>query len=61
MTDRGWDDARAAGLTTVIDLRNEMERGRTDVHPVLEREVSTGVTVVHTPTEDPDDQAFLVS
>lgn len=33
MTERGWADARAAGLTTVVDLRNDMERGRLPVHP----------------------------
>ena len=59
MTKRGWDDARAAGLTTIIDLRNEMERGRTDIHPLLDPDVMAGITVVHAPTEDPEDKEFL--
>jgi hypothetical protein len=59
MTDQGWTDARAAGLTTVIDLRNKMERGRADVHPVLATAATVGITVVHAPTEDPDDPEFL--
>jgi protein-tyrosine phosphatase len=59
MTNQGWVDARAVGLTTVIDLRNDMERGRTDVHPVLDPGVRDGIRVVHTPTEDPEDEEFL--
>ena len=59
MTDRGWDDARAAGLTTVVDLRNEMERGRTDDHPALADGAMSSVAVVHAPTEDPEDGEFL--
>jgi protein-tyrosine phosphatase len=59
MTDRGWDDARAVGLTTVIDLRNEMERGRTDAHPAVAAGAMAGVRVVHAPTEDPHDEQFL--
>jgi protein-tyrosine phosphatase len=59
MTDKGWDDARAVGVATVIDLRNEMERGRTDIHPVLDTDAMAGITVVHAPTEDPEDENFL--
>jgi protein tyrosine phosphatase (PTP) superfamily phosphohydrolase (DUF442 family) len=59
MTDRGWAQARAAGLTTVVDLRNDRERGRTDLHPVLAIDALAGVTVVHAPTEDPEDEEFL--
>lgn len=59
MTDKGWDDARAVGLTTVIDLRNEMERGRTDLHPELDTDAMADITVVHAPTEDPEDEEFL--
>lgn len=59
LTDQGWDDARATGLTTVIDLRNERERGRTDQHPVLDAQVPPGITVVSAPTEDPDDEEFM--
>ncbi|WP_395659018.1 tyrosine-protein phosphatase [Nocardioides sp.] len=59
MTSQGWAAARAAGLTTVVDLRNGVERRRRDVHPVLEPDAMAGVTVVHAPTEDPDDAEFL--
>ncbi|GAB3029486.1 protein-tyrosine-phosphatase [Nocardioides flavus (ex Wang et al. 2016)] len=59
VTDRGWADAKADGLTAVIDLRNEMERGRTDVHPTVAAGVMDGIDVIHAPTEDPEDEQFL--
>lgn len=59
MTGRGWDDARSAGVSTVVDLRNEMEHGRTDAHPVLAAGATVGITFVHAPTEDPSDADFL--
>ena len=59
LTSKGWDDVRAAGVATVIDLRNEMERGRSDGHPVLGPDDLAGITVVHAPTEDPNDEQFL--
>ena len=59
MTGRGWDDARAAGVTTVVDLRNEMELGQTSEHPVLGADATAGITVVHAPTEDPHDAEFV--
>lgn len=59
MTGAGWKDARGAGLTCVIDLRNEMECGRRPDHPVVEEEAMGGVTVVRAPTEEPDDPDFL--
>ncbi|GAA1128864.1 tyrosine-protein phosphatase [Nocardioides aquiterrae] len=51
ITGPGWAAARAAGLTTVVDLRNDVERA--DVRDV------DGVRIVHAPTEDPDDPDFL--
>ena len=59
MTSKGWDDARAAGVATIVDLRNEMERGRVEDHPVLDADAMAHVTVVHAPTEDPEDEQFL--
>lgn len=59
MTSQGWDDARAAGVTAVIDLRNDMERGRGEAHPVLDPGALAGFAVVHAPTEDPHDELFL--
>lgn len=61
MTVQGWGDARAAGVATVVDLRNERERGRGPDHPVLRDEAMAGVAVVHAPTEDPDDPDFLAA
>ena len=59
MTGRGWDHARQAGVTTVVDLRNEMELGRTTEHPVLDSGATAGITFVHAPTEDPHDAEFV--
>ena len=59
MTDRGWGEARAAGVMTVVDLRNEMEHGRTSAHPVIDALSTAGVTIVSAPTEDPTDAEFL--
>lgn len=51
ITDRGWAQARAAGLRRVVDLRNAVEREQ-----ALAPE---DVEVVHAPTEDPYDEEFL--
>lgn len=59
MTSKGWDEARAVGVATIIDLRNEMERGRSEDHPMLDPDDMADVTVVHAPTEDPEDEQFL--
>lgn len=59
MTDRGWGEARDAGVRTVVDLRNEMEHGRSGVHPVIDARATAGVTIVSAPTEDPSDALFL--
>ena len=59
MTDRGWGEARAAGVMTVVDLRNEMEHGRTRAHPAIDARSTAGVTIVGAPTEDPTDADFL--
>lgn len=59
MTAEGWRSARAEGLTCVVDLRNDAERGRGPDHPDIDAQAVGGVTVVHAPTEDPDDREFL--
>lgn len=59
MTDRGWDEARAAGVMTVVDLRNEMEHGRSRAHPAVGARSMAGVVIVSAPTEDPTDALFL--
>jgi protein-tyrosine phosphatase len=59
MTSAGWEAARAAGLSRVIDLRNEVECGRRPYHPIIEEEAMGNVIMVRTPTEEPDDPDFL--
>lgn len=59
LTEDGWRAARAAGITRVVDLRNDIERGRRAEHPVVAADAMSGIEVVHAPTEDPDDAAFL--
>jgi protein-tyrosine phosphatase len=59
MTTAGWRAARQAGLVRVVDLRNEIERGRQESHPVVDDSAFAGIDVVHAPTEDPDDPEFL--
>ena len=59
MTAAGWRAAREAGLVRIVDLRNEVERGRREHHPVVDETAMDGVEVVHAPTEDPDDPEFL--
>jgi protein-tyrosine phosphatase len=59
MTNQGWRDARSAGLTTIVDLRNERERGRLDFHPVIDSDAMNGIVVISAPTEDPDDSEFM--
>lgn len=58
VTEIGWLDAVAAGLSTVVDLRNADEIGREPHHPVVSDAALAGVEVVSCPTEDPDDPEF---
>ncbi len=55
MTDRGWSQAAAAGLSRVVDLRNADEREDVTGHAG----VGVDVDVVHAPVEDPHDPAYL--
>jgi protein-tyrosine phosphatase len=60
LTDEGWRKAKAAGLRTVIDLRNApTETGRAPDHPAIGPESLSGLVFVPAPTEDPDDAEFL--
>jgi len=59
LTMTGWQAARAAGLTRIIDLRNDDERGRQELHPVISESALAGVTVICAPTEDSEDPGFL--
>ncbi len=59
LTNQGWRDAKAAGLTTIVDLRNNRERARLDYDPIVGPEVLEGIDVILAPTEDPDDPEFM--
>ena len=60
MTERGWDDARDAGLSTIVDLRNApSETQRLPHHPVVAPSAMDFVSVVSAPTENPDDEEFM--
>ncbi|MFF5175856.1 tyrosine-protein phosphatase [Micromonospora sp. NPDC000089] len=60
LTDEGWTAAKAAGVRTVVDLRNApAETRRTVDHPVIRPESLRGLTFVPAPTEDPEDADFL--
>ncbi|GIH02249.1 protein-tyrosine-phosphatase [Rhizocola hellebori] len=60
LTDEGWVHAKAAGLRTIVDLRNApAETQRTADHPIVRPESLGGLDFVCAPTEDPDDVEFL--
>jgi hypothetical protein len=60
LTDDGWAAAKAAGVRTVVDLRNApAETRRTPDHPIIRPESRSGLVFVSAPTEDPDDVEFL--
>ena len=60
LTDEGWAAAKAAGVRTVVDLRNApAETRRGPDHPVIRPESRRGLVFVAAPTEDPDDAEFL--
>ncbi|WP_457963374.1 tyrosine-protein phosphatase [Arthrobacter sp. D1-29] len=55
LTEAGWRQAYDEGVRTVIDLRNSHEARRRDTDPVIAETAWSGLAVVSTPTEDPDD------
>lgn len=55
---RGWAQAREWGLRTVVDLRCDYEKSRSDHDPCVGESAWSGVTIVDTPTEDHDDADF---
>lgn len=60
LTDAGWERAKAAGLRTVIDLRNApTETRRTPEHPTIRPRSLDGLVFVPAPTEDPGDAEFV--
>lgn len=59
MTALGWQQAQAAGLQTIVDLRNApSETARLPHHPVV-GDAADFARAVSTPTEDPDDEEFM--
>ncbi len=59
LTAEGWRAARAAGVSTVIDLRNPGERAVAAEAPVFEADSTAGIRFVSCPTEDPNDPQFM--
>jgi hypothetical protein len=60
LPDEGWVAAKAAGVRTVVDLRNApAETRRNPDYPTIRPESLDGLVFVSTPTEDPDDVEFL--
>jgi len=58
MTTEGWRRARAAGVTTVIDLRSPGESDRETGRPLVDPTALEGISMISLPTEDPLDPEF---
>lgn len=58
ITPTGWAQALAAGLTTVVDLRNPAEIAQA-LDPLPDAVRPAGLVTRSTPTEDPGDPHFL--
>lgn len=58
LTERGWRQAHADGIRTVVDLRNPAERRRRPTDPDVGPGALEGITVVNRPTEDPSHAGF---
>lgn len=58
LTEAGWQQACAAGIRTVIDLRNADERHRRATDPPVRADALAGFDVVLAPTEDPGNSEF---
>ncbi|MEH0108503.1 tyrosine-protein phosphatase [Tersicoccus sp. MR15.9] len=58
MTTAGWVQLRADGVSTVIDLRNDDERGRRETDAVVDDGTLNGLNQLVRPTEDPTDLDF---
>ena len=60
MTERGWEQAAAAGVSRVVDLRNAAEVGRRDEHPAVVGGADRAIARVSAPLEDDTDEDYLV-
>ena len=58
LTETGWAAARAAGVRTVVDLRNSEEQGRRDTDPQVDGAALEGITFLTRPTQDAHDPDF---
>ncbi len=58
LTASGWQQAHDDGVRTVVDLRHPREARRRDTDPAVSDDALTGVNIVVTPTEEPDDPRF---
>jgi protein-tyrosine phosphatase len=60
LTTRGWRDAVADGLRTVVDLRNApAETKREAHHAQIDEEALAAIDILNRPTEDPLDPEFM--
>ena len=60
VTTTGWKQASAAGLRTVVDMRNApAETARLPFHPTIEESVMESFCVLNRPTEDQGDEHFM--
>ena len=59
LTAEGWRAARAAGVSTVIDLRNPGESTVEAGAPAVDVDSTAGIRFVSCPTEDPNDPQFM--
>ena len=60
LTTRGWQEAVADGLRTVVDLRNApAETEREGHHPQVDEAAFAAIDILNRPTEDPLDPEFM--
>lgn len=59
LTESGWRQLRADGVSTVIDLRNDPERRRRPSDPEVTEAATSGVEVLHRPVEDHAHEEYL--
>ncbi|WP_372697130.1 tyrosine-protein phosphatase [Arthrobacter sp. JSM 101049] len=61
LTERGWRQAYADGIRTVVDLRNPDERRRRPTDPDVGPGALAGITVLNCPTEDQSHAGFMAA
>ncbi|MBH0009543.1 tyrosine-protein phosphatase [Salinibacterium sp. SWN1162] len=58
LTETGWQDARAWGLASIVDLRCAHEVGQGEGDHVIADDAFEGIAIVNSPTEDQNDPEF---